>query len=138
MVGLKWIGGFTVVASLAATGCPERHDDDDRHRGDERRVYVEPAPPPPPPPQRVVIVQQPPPDRVIVVREAPPPLIVDRRPPRPGPSQVWVNGYWVRGHSGWVWVSGRWEAPPRGRGKWDEPRWERHGKEYRFHEGHWH
>jgi hypothetical protein len=55
----------------------------------------------------------------------------------PGPGYVWTDGYWDLRGSRWSWVDGRWARPPRARARWDAPRWEQHGRGYRFHRGGW-
>ena len=70
--------------------------------------------PPPPPPVRVVHV-------------------------RPRPGYVWAPGYWrwsphIHRH---VWREGYWERERPGY-RYRPERWERHGRDWRFHRGHWH
>jgi hypothetical protein len=84
-------------------------------------------------PQPVYAPQQ----QVVVVREAPPPPRFERPGPMPGPGFVWVNGYWVRQGPQWAWVGGHWEHPPRAGARWEDPRWERSGVEFRFRAGGW-
>jgi WXXGXW repeat (2 copies) len=55
----------------------------------------------------------------------------------PGPGYVWVNGFWAWGGSRYVWRPGYWVRPPRHYNRWQEGRWERDGRGYRYHEGHW-
>ncbi len=76
-------------------------------------------------PETVEVEQAPPlPEREIIVA-------------RPSVRHVWIGGYW-RWHAGrHVWVSGRWDLPPRANVVWVAPRWERHGRGYRFHAGCW-
>jgi WXXGXW repeat (2 copies) len=42
----------------------------------------------------------------------PPPLPVYEQPPVPGPSYLWVPGYWSYGPYGYFWVPGTWVQPP--------------------------
>jgi hypothetical protein len=73
------------------------------------------------------------------IREGPPPPrreFVNERE-RPSPRHVWVTGYWRHDGRAYVWVSGRWDLPPRERATWVEPRWEHRGNGYVFIEGSW-
>ena len=55
----------------------------------------------------------------------------------PGPGYVWAEGFYdLRGGS-WVWSPGRWARPPHAHARWVPNRWERHGRDYRFHRGYW-
>jgi hypothetical protein len=72
------------------------------------------------------------------VRYGPPP------PPRygmigiaPGPGYVWAEGFYDLRGGAWIWVPGRWMAPPHPRARYVPGRWVRHGRDYRFHEGRW-
>lgn len=58
----------------------------------------------------------------------------------PGPDYVWVGGYWAwrPGPTPHTWVKGHWEIPPRPHAKWEQPRWDKHGKGYIFVRGSWH
>ena len=70
--------------------------------------------------------------------KAPPRLKKEARPPRPGPNQVWIHGYWEPRKGDWSWTPGRWEAPPHQSSKWVHPVY-RNGKDgYDWEEGHWH
>ena len=80
---------------------------------------------PPPPPGSVVVVREPPRDRVEVIAAS------------PGPSYVWVRGFWRWQRQEYVWVPGRWVRPERGFHKWESGHWRhRHGGWY-WVEGHW-
>lgn len=73
----------------------------------------------------------------VVVQVGPPAPIVERRPPPPDRSYVWVDGYhrWDGGR--YVWVPGRWDRPPHPGAHWVAHRWEhRHGG-WVMVEGHW-
>lgn len=108
----------------------------------QAQVYVRPAPP--------VVVAQPiaPPyggpvasGRVVtttIYADAPPPRVrYERRGRAPMPGQMWMPGYWSYNNGGHTWVRGRWEAPPRVRARWIEPRWERHNRQWQFVPGYW-
>jgi hypothetical protein len=76
-----------------------------------------------------------------VIATAPPPRpLAERRPPRPFPRAVWINGYWDWDGSSYVWVSGRWSAR-RGDAAWVPGKWERvrEGRDRRWvrRPGHW-
>ncbi|MEO8125843.1 MAG: hypothetical protein ABJF23_33370 [Bryobacteraceae bacterium] len=55
----------------------------------------------------------------------------------PGPGYMWTDGYY--GYSGgrYVWNSGRWARPPRGRSHWEPGQWQQQGRGYRLRRGHW-
>jgi hypothetical protein len=144
MGAMRWMlaaAGIGVVAgALGCTG--ELRARDDRYYDRRpyvgapppRAVYVTPAAPAYPPPAPVYA---PPPQQVVVVREAPPAPRFERPGPMPGVGFVWVNGYWVRQGPQWAWVPGHWDRPPRAGARWEEPRWERSGVEFRFRAGGW-
>ena len=58
---------------------------------------------------------------------------------RPSPAHVWIGGYWGVHAGRRVWVSGRWDLPPRANVVWVSPRWERHRHRpgYVFRPGYW-
>lgn len=67
----------------------------------------------------------------------PPPPVYGYVGTAPGPGYVWTDGYYdLRGNS-WVWVGGRWARQPYSHARWERAYWERHGRAYRFHQGHW-
>jgi hypothetical protein len=73
----------------------------------------------------------------VVARTAPPPpRAVGFVGVAPGPGYVWVDGYW-NWRNNWVWVPGSWVRPPRHRAVWVPGYWSQHGRNYRFHQGHW-
>jgi WXXGXW repeat (2 copies) len=71
------------------------------------------------------VVRRPPVERVEVI------------PASPGPTYVWVNGYWSWRRDGYEWVGGRWVVPERGYGEWVAGRWEHDPAGWFFVEGHW-
>jgi hypothetical protein len=73
----------------------------------------------------------------VYARTAPPPVRVETYGPAPSPGDIWINGYWGYGTNSYVWIPGRWDRPPRGRRRWEDGRWERHGDRYRWYDGRW-
>jgi hypothetical protein len=73
----------------------------------------------------------------VYARTAPPPIRVETYGPAPDPGDIWINGYWGYQTNSYVWIPGRWDRPPRGRGRWEDGRWERRGDRYRWHDGRW-
>jgi hypothetical protein len=73
----------------------------------------------------------------IVIRLAPPRMVVEKRGPAPSRNHVWVQGYqnWDGNH--YTWTQGRWEQPPRARGKWVAHHYVRRNGGYVLVEGHW-
>ena len=74
----------------------------------------------------------------VYVRIGPPAPVVEVRHGAPARGHVWVAGYHEWNGRAYVWVPGRWAAPPRGRASWVAPRWvhdRRHG--WYFVSGHW-
>lgn len=76
--------------------------------------------------------------RIVLVDAPPPPPKVEVIPPRGGgPRQIWLPGHWRYYGGHYVWIGGRWEAPPRGGAQYVAPHWETRGKEHLFFEGYW-
>ena len=73
----------------------------------------------------------------VYVRTGPPPMRTEAVIVSPGPGYVWVPGYYRYDGGGYVWVGGRWDRPPRGRGRWVPAHWERDRRGWYFVEGHW-
>jgi hypothetical protein len=73
----------------------------------------------------------------VYVRTGPPPLRAEVVSVSPGAGYVWVPGYYRYDGGGYVWVGGRWDRPPRGRGRWVPAHWERDRRGWYFVEGHW-
>lgn len=73
----------------------------------------------------------------VVVRVGPPAPIVERPGPPPHAGYVWIAGYhrWDGGR--YVWVPGRYEAPPRPHAVWVPHRWEHRNGGWVMVEGHW-
>jgi hypothetical protein len=78
------------------------------------------------------------PEAEVYVNEVPPPpreeVIVGVAP---GPSYVWVGGYWTWHHSNWYWVGGRWAPRPRPSAVWVPGHWESRGRGHVWITGHW-
>lgn len=89
-----------------------------------------PMPPPPPIPDEV---------SVTIVKDQPPSPIEEAvvESTRPGPSYVWVAGYWDYRPTGWLWVSGRWAAPPAAEVRWVAPEYTRVDRGVEYVPGHW-
>jgi hypothetical protein len=73
----------------------------------------------------------------VVVNIAPPRAVVEHRPHAPGPHYAWIGGYHRWDGRAYVWVSGRWERPPREHAVWVAPRWHHRGGHWVFVEGRW-
>jgi len=90
------------------------------------------------PPSHEVVYDSGSPGEPIYVSESPPPprqeVVVGVAP---GPSHIWVGGYWGRRPSGWVWIPGRWAPRPRPDVVWVPGQWERHPRGYVWVSGHW-
>jgi hypothetical protein len=72
-----------------------------------------------------------------IVNEAPPALLTDVTVAQPGPSYVWINGYWSWRSQQYQWVSGHWEMPPNANSTWVAPTIQPQGNGYKFTEGYW-
>jgi hypothetical protein len=110
------------LTALAVAGC-------DLFIGGRARpepVYVE---------QRPVYVEQQP--QYVIVREAPPPVLVERRPPPVSTTQIWIDGYWNWDNHRYIWVGGRYEAPPQADVIWVAPRYDHDPQGYRYTPGAW-
>lgn len=77
------------------------------------------------------------PAQTVVVTQAPPAPQQEPVLEQPSPKHVWIPGYWTYRDTHYVWISGRWELPPREGAVWVAPRWEREGNAYRYYEGYW-
>jgi hypothetical protein len=77
------------------------------------------------------------PGQTVVVTQAPPAAPQEPILERPSAQHVWIPGYYTYRDNRYVWISGRWEIPPRADAKWIAPRWEKESNGYRFYEGHW-
>ena len=73
----------------------------------------------------------------VYVRTGPPAPIVEVRGPAPARGSVWIAGYhrWDGGR--YIWVPGRWAAPPRARAAWVPERWAHDHHGWYFVAGHW-
>src|SRR6185503_19084376 len=63
----------------------------------------------------------------------PPPRVLRVRPVAPGPSYVWVEGYWYPVGNRYRWHNGYWTRPPYVGSRWISPRYEGD----RFLDGYW-
>jgi hypothetical protein len=52
--------------------------------------------------------------RQVIVDYPPPPARVERVPPDPGETCVWIDGHWEWRGRAWEWESGNWFVPPPG------------------------
>lgn len=68
--------------------------------------------------------------------QSPPPPQVEYRGLAPGPTSIWIDGYWNWGGVRFQWVPGYWVAPPPGR-VWVPPVWHRDGDRWRSEGGRW-
>ena len=73
----------------------------------------------------------------VYVRVGPPAPIYEARIVAPGPGYVWVSGYHTWSGNAYVWVPGRWVAPPRPRAVWVAPRWVHDRRGWYWVEGRW-
>ena len=73
----------------------------------------------------------------VIVKIAPPRMIVEKRPSRPSPNHVWVNGYHRWDGNAYAWTPGEWRERPHAHAVWVDHRWEHRNGGYVFVEGHW-
>lgn len=73
----------------------------------------------------------------VVVRVAPPAPLVETAPPSPHRGWVWIHGYHRWDGRSYVWVSGRWAAPPRPRARWVDGHWVHRRGGYVWVDGRW-
>jgi hypothetical protein len=116
MNGMKreLLKGLTVIiaASALGSGCVVH----------ERVVHERAAAPPP---GEVVVSTEPPAPKHEVIGVA------------PSPHHVWVDGYWVRSHDRWIWVSGRYEVGPHPGAVWVKGHWNPTDRGWVWVPGHW-
>jgi len=74
----------------------------------------------------------------VYVPVRPPVAIREVRPVYPGAGYVWIPGYHRWDGGSYVWVSGRWDHPPRRHARWVSGRW-RHNRRHGYYwvEGRW-
>lgn len=73
---------------------------------------------------------------VVYVQKAPPKPKAEVRPRKPSANAIWVPGHWQWRGSKYVWVSGRWDANPRGR-TWVPGHWEKRSRGWVWVSGRW-
>jgi hypothetical protein len=73
----------------------------------------------------------------IVVSEAPPAPRHEATGPSPGPTYVWLAGYWAWMDNRWVWIPGHWQAPPRTGVVWVPGRWNHTAQGWVWTPGRW-
>jgi hypothetical protein len=90
-------------------------------------------------PANVTVASTTPDGKTIIVTEAPPALQSEVALAQPSPNYVWLAGYWTwhNNGSGYQWVSGHWELPPRPGSVWVAPTWQQQGNAYKYTEGYW-
>lgn len=76
---------------------------------------------------------------VVVTPPAPPAPRVEVITPQPGPSYVWVPGYWNwdGGTRTYVWRSGQWIVPENPSMVWVPGQWITRSGSYVWVDGHW-
>jgi hypothetical protein len=85
-----------------------------------------------------VATEAPLPPRGVVVSGPPPaPLVEPARPPPPGPTAVWIVGYWHWTGIQYAWIPGHWENAPPG-AAWAAPAYVSEGGAYYYQAGAWH
>jgi hypothetical protein len=109
MMALLFIPGFFALSSCVVE--TPNHEVMMEGGNPEAEVYVDEAPPPP--------------REEVIVGVA------------PGPSYLWVGGYWARHRSNWYWVQGRWAARPHPTAIWVSGRWESRGRGHVWVGGRW-
>lgn len=69
----------------------------------------------------------------------PPALRIETHGRPPSPRHVWVDGHWdwSRRRNDWVWREGGWKVPPRGRGRWVAPTYNRRDDRWEVIKGRW-
>jgi WXXGXW repeat (2 copies) len=108
--GMLRFGLWTMVAGLLTTACATRHYTPVVATSTTGEVVVTETPPPP---------------RREVIGVA------------PGPSYVWVRGYWVFRDHRWVWVPGHYQLRPRTTAVWVEGHWDHTVRGWVWTPGHW-
>ena len=73
----------------------------------------------------------------VYVPAAPPAPYVEVVGTAPGPSYVWVNGYWWWNGDQYVWMRGHWSLPPEPGYVYVRSGWVYAGGQYRFVHGRW-
>src|SRR5258707_11735959 len=73
----------------------------------------------------------------ISVRIGPPVLPIYAQPICPGPSYIWVPGYWAYGPDGYFWVPGTWVFPPEVGLLWTPGYWAFEDGFYAWSPGYW-
>jgi len=70
---------------------------------------------------------------------APPLLPIYSQPPIPGPSYLWIPGYWAWDGTEYYWVPGYWALPPAADLLWTPAHWAWNdvNDDYVFYAGYW-
>jgi hypothetical protein len=55
----------------------------------------------------------------------------------PGPGYIWTEGFYDYRGSGYAWVPGRWQRPPRAHAVWVPGTWAQGHRGYEFRRGYW-
>jgi hypothetical protein len=74
--------------------------------------------------------------RGVAVSGPPPKPIEEQRPPSPGPSAVWVAGYWHWTGMQYTWIPGHWENARAGE-RWHAPVYTLRDGTYFYEPGGW-
>ena len=75
--------------------------------------------------------------REVVVTRQPPAVRVETQTVAPGPSYVWVQGYWRWTGADYVWVPGTWISRPRATAVYVQGHWTRQSSGWVYVPGYW-
>jgi hypothetical protein len=73
----------------------------------------------------------------LYVRVGPPRPVVETRVAAPGPGYVWVGGFHRWDGARYVWMPGRWTAPPRAHARWVPGQWAHDRRGWYWRDGRW-
>jgi hypothetical protein len=73
----------------------------------------------------------------VYVNVPPPSIRVEAHGVAPGPHHVWIDGYHRWDGVAYVWVPGRWAAPPRAHAHWKAGHWVKSHRGWYWVDGHW-
>jgi hypothetical protein len=74
--------------------------------------------------------------RPVYIKNPPPVVKVDKKPAKPFPNALWIDGHWAWKRGKYVWISGHWVKPRPGY-VWVPGHWVNQPRGWVWVAGHW-